>query len=39
MDPIQCSECGELFEPLSDCCVCPVCGAENYPEYELGGEG
>jgi len=29
-----CSECGTVYEPITDAYECPVCGTPNYPDED-----
>jgi DNA-directed RNA polymerase subunit RPC12/RpoP len=31
---IECDECGQRFEPMTDAYKCPACGTENYPDED-----
>ncbi len=31
---IECTECGTLFQIVSDSYECPTCGAESFPDDE-----
>lgn len=33
---IECDECGQHYEPMTDAFKCPTCGAENYQDDNAG---
>ena len=36
---IQCSECGMIYEPMTDSYTCPCCGESNWPDEQEEDDG